>query len=492
MKLFSKVLILLAVPLSGEVLLVSSLLSQNADIERESQRMVQAKAMNQSLFVVQSSYLNGIALMYKVTTSGSYQDLIEFNRLIDRLPRLNNMVRRQAQVCGIEHSKPIERLEVVSREVQSKLNGIQEAARNSSNLTADLSGLSKEFDGLRPLLHMCLDALNDLMDWQWRLQKASEKRQVQLHNAVTSTLVWGGTLNLAMVVLLAVWLNRVTISRLNCIMDNVKRIGLELPLLHTAMGNDEISELDSILHQVSGSLLEARKKERAAEATREAFYSMVTRELRVPLNAVIDGILRVAAGTLGQVSEKASKTLQLASENSQRALQLINDFLDLRTLDDKSFELKLGEVDACELIDICIETVSPQALEKKIKLSRNASPYIMTVDKVNLGRVLTNLLTNAIKFSPQHSEITVRFSQEAGFARFEICDQGSGIPADRKEDVFARFKQLPGDHVQQGTGLGLAICKLLVEQHGGRIGIKDNTPKGSVFYFTLPLEPASK
>ncbi|MBX9666244.1 MAG: HAMP domain-containing histidine kinase [Candidatus Obscuribacterales bacterium] len=492
MKLLSKVLILLAVPLSGEVLLVSSLLGQNAEIERESQRMVQAKAMNQSLFFVQSSYLNGIALMYKVSMSGSYQDLIEFNRLIDRLPRLNKMVRRQAQVCGIEHSKPIERLEVVSREVQSKLQCIQQAALNSSDIAADLSELSKEFDRSRPLLRMCLDALSELMDWQWRLQKDSERRQVQLHNAVTSTLIWGGMLNLVLVVLLAVWLNRVTISRLKCIMANVKRIGLELPLVHTAMGNDEISELDRILHQVSRSLLDAREKEREAEATREAFYSMVTRELRVPLNAVIAGILRVAAGTLGLVSEKANKTLRLAAENSQRALQLINDFLDLRTLDEKSFELKLGEVDACELIDSCIQTVLPQALEKKITLSNNASSYVITADKVNLGRVLTNLLTNAIKFSPHNSEITVRLSTEAGVARFEIYDQGSGIPADRKDDVFARFKQLPGDHVQQGTGLGLAICKLLVEQHGGSIGVKDNTPQGSVFYFTLPLESISK
>ena len=222
------------------------------------------------------------------------------------------------------------------------------------------------------------------------------------------------------------------------------------------------------------------------------FVSNVSHELRTPLTAIkgaVDLILRQVPGPL---NEKQIHYLARVRSNTQHLAGLINDLLDLSKIEEGKIELQAARVSLGGLVHEVMETLKPIAAEKPIELEvTTLEPSIVVfADRDKITQVLTNLIGNAIKFTPPHGRVTVSSaSNDADSLRVSVSDTGPGISADERERIFDKFYQVAenGGPKPKGTGLGLSISKALVELHGGKIWVESEPNGGSNFCFTLPL-----
>jgi signal transduction histidine kinase len=151
----------------------------------------------------------------------------------------------------------------------------------------------------------------------------------------------------------------------------------------------------------------------------------------------------------------------------------------------------VASVSASELVELSTQVVAGVATESDIVLRTEIDDTAIICDADKIVQVLTNLLGNAIKFSPSGSTVNVTVVNLGSDALFSVSDAGRGIPAEKIESIFERFSQVDSSDAREkgGTGLGLAIARRIVEQHGGRIWAESSEGAGSTFHFTLPLEP---
>jgi PAS domain S-box-containing protein len=232
---------------------------------------------------------------------------------------------------------------------------------------------------------------------------------------------------------------------------------------------------------------------RAIERLKSEFVSTVSHELRTPLTSIRGALGLLSSGLLGTLPEKGQRMLHIAASNTDRLVRLINDILDLERIESGKVELLRGHVDA--------EAVMAQALEGVQSMGDAADVGLLLVpvaatlwgDSDRIIQTLTNLLGNAIKFSPPHTTVTLSGTTVGADFVFSVVDEGRGVPAEKLETIFERFSQVDASDSRDkgGSGLGLAICQSIVHAHGGRIWAEKNEPAGSRFQFTIPLEPAS-
>jgi PAS domain S-box-containing protein len=247
--------------------------------------------------------------------------------------------------------------------------------------------------------------------------------------------------------------------------------------------------------QITGAVVTFRDvtERREVDRLKDEFVSVVSHELRTPLTSIRGSLGLLAAGKLGEVPEKGKRMLDIAVQNTDRLVRLINDILDIERIESGRVTMELHPVDAAELAHQAVDVMSAMAEKAGVRLFAWADRQPMEADPDRILQVLTNLLSNAIKFSPQGAEVTVGVVREGPEVVFRVRDQGRGIPADRLESIFERFQQVDSSDARDkgGTGLGLAICRSIVQQHGGRIWVESEPGQGSTFTFTLPgaLEP---
>jgi signal transduction histidine kinase len=202
----------------------------------------------------------------------------------------------------------------------------------------------------------------------------------------------------------------------------------------------------------------------------------------------VDLVLREVTGPL---TEKQIHYLTRVRSNTQHLASLINDLLDLAKIESGRIEVKSSRVSLGGLVYEVVESLRPVAAEKVIELEATIfEPSILVwADRDKINQVLTNLIGNAIKFTPAEGRVTVSASKNGNEnVQVSIADTGPGIPPDEKQKIFDKFYQLAqvGEAKPKGTGLGLAICKALVELHGGTIWVESEPSVGSTFYFNLP------
>jgi len=241
---------------------------------------------------------------------------------------------------------------------------------------------------------------------------------------------------------------------------------------------------------------------------KDDFIAIVSHELRTPLTAIHGGIKLLSQGLVVGQSERGQALLQVVAQNSQRLVRLVNDILDIEYLASAKSPLDLRPCNTQTITHQISETFQLIANEKAIELVIHDLGFEVICDSDRLGQVLTNLLDNAVKFSPANSTIHLRVEpSEAAddgtladgmtdtrspntnrYVRFSVCDEGQGIPAEQCSRIFERFTQADASDTRQqgGTGLGLAICRSIVEQHGGHIWVESTVGEGSCFYFTIP------
>jgi PAS domain S-box-containing protein len=227
------------------------------------------------------------------------------------------------------------------------------------------------------------------------------------------------------------------------------------------------------------------------EEARSGFISSVSHELRTPLTSIVGalGMLKEESGNL--TASETAELLDIAYLNGQRLHALINDILDIEKLDAGMMPMRAETVTLVELIDEACRLNGPFARKLGVHLRADVPDQSMQirVDSARCGQVLTNLISNACKFSPAAGEVLIKADLVDAHARISVRDQGPGIADDFRSRIFQRFSQ--GAPLQKakndGTGLGLSLSKAMVEKMGGRIGYDSVAGQGATFFIEFPL-----
>jgi PAS domain S-box-containing protein len=222
------------------------------------------------------------------------------------------------------------------------------------------------------------------------------------------------------------------------------------------------------------------------------FISLVSHELRTPLTSMMGSLDLLNTGQLGQLTDQGQHVLNIAVNNAERLMRLINDILDLERI--RSGKIAMSKK-SCNLADLMIQaTEEMQALADQANVQLITEPIriAFNADPDRIVQTLTNLLSNAIKFSTAKTMIRMQsdYNLETSTIKISVIDQGRGIPAHQIQTIFERFQQVDASDARQkgGTGLGLSICRSIVEQHDGRIWAESAIGQGSTFYIQLPVE----
>jgi signal transduction histidine kinase len=229
-----------------------------------------------------------------------------------------------------------------------------------------------------------------------------------------------------------------------------------------------------------------------ASQHKSEFLANMSHELRTPLNAIIgySELLEEEAGDLD--GGRLVPDLQKIATAAKHQLSLINDILDLSKVEAGRMELEITAFDLATAIDNALTLVRERASRRGIALGRAIDERLGTIraDERKVKQVLLNLLSNALKFTPEGGRIDVRAAMSEGLAEISVADTGVGIAPEDQEAIFDEFRQVgTADKKVEGTGLGLTLCRKFVELHRGRIWVKSQLGQGSTFTFTLPVCP---
>ncbi len=232
------------------------------------------------------------------------------------------------------------------------------------------------------------------------------------------------------------------------------------------------------------------------ERMKRDFVSTVSHELRTPLTAMRGALGLLGAGLLGDLGPRAQHMLDIAVRNSDRLVRLVNDILDIERLESGRVELARVLTDGQKLLGQAAEIMQPMADRAGVALRIDAAPLLVDVDPDRVTQVITNLLSNAFKFSPPGGVVTLSSQLDGGCLLVRVSDQGRGIPKAKLGLIFERFEQVDASDAREkgGTGLGLAICRSIVHAHGGEIWAESVEGEGSTFFLRLPdasMQPAS-
>lgn len=219
---------------------------------------------------------------------------------------------------------------------------------------------------------------------------------------------------------------------------------------------------------------------------KEEFLHSITHDLRNPLGSIVGFLEFLRKGVVGVLNPQQSSMVESMLKSSNRLLAMVNNILDVAKMESGRVEVSLKEASVAGMASHALEMLGSLAQRRGIRLELEAEEeFTLQADPDQIERVMTNLVGNAIKFSPDDGRVAVRIEDAGDSVRVCVADEGPGIPATHIEKIFGKFEQVPGQK-RGGTGLGLTICKMFVEAHRGRIWVESEVGKGARFYFTLP------
>jgi len=227
-----------------------------------------------------------------------------------------------------------------------------------------------------------------------------------------------------------------------------------------------------------------------ASQHKSEFLANMSHELRTPLNAIIGFSEVLSERMFGELNEKQEEYLKDIYASGTHLLSLINDILDLSKIEAGRMELELTDFHLPTAIDNALILVRERAGRRGIALEHSVDERLGEIrgDERKIKQVLLNLLSNALKFTPEGGRVDVRAAMVDGMAEISVTDTGVGIAPEDQEAVFEEFRQVgTADKKAEGTGLGLTLCRKFVELHGGRIWVKSQVGAGSTFTFTIPV-----
>jgi len=229
----------------------------------------------------------------------------------------------------------------------------------------------------------------------------------------------------------------------------------------------------------------------AAEKAKSNFISTVSHELRTPLTSIKGALGIIEAGAAGELNPKTSSLISIASTNANRLIRLINDILDVEKLAAGKMDMKMAPMDLSALVAEAIEANEGYGASYGVTLESAGAdtPVMVSGDRDRLMQVMSNLISNAIKFSDKGAPVLVSLETQGDHARISVKDTGAGIPEAAQATIFDKFTQADSSDQRQkgGTGLGLNIVRQMVKAHGGKIDFVSQEGKGTTFFFELEL-----
>jgi PAS domain S-box-containing protein len=251
-----------------------------------------------------------------------------------------------------------------------------------------------------------------------------------------------------------------------------------------------IQEQFTVELTAKNSELELRNHEvERANSLKSEFLASVSHELRTPLHTIIGFCELLMEQIEGSLNDKQSRFLGHMHQDALHLLELINDVLDLSKIEAGRLQLRPTVFEVHRAIEEVLASIASRASAKAITLESRVGRVSLIADPLRFKEILLNLLTNAVKFTPDGGRVWIESSSDEGFLCLSVQDTGIGIPFEEHETVFDKFYQVSATTkgIREGTGLGLAITRRLVELHGGRVWLDSKPGKGSKFSFTLPL-----
>ena len=243
------------------------------------------------------------------------------------------------------------------------------------------------------------------------------------------------------------------------------------------------SQAEGTIFAVVHNITERKK----AEEMQKALVSMMTHDLRSPLNAVGNVLEMLSMGYYGELEGEGDNMVDLATRNTQQMRTLVDNMLDHDKMQAGKLSLNCRAIEVGQLFNKSRELVLPNAVKRNIEISVTNSTANVNADEEKITRVLVNLLSNAIKYCPENSKIKLSCSVDGDFATLEASDNVPGIADEKLACIFDPYFQTAEEHSSVGTGLGLTVCRELVILHGGKIWVTSKQDDGTQFHFTLPL-----
>ena len=215
----------------------------------------------------------------------------------------------------------------------------------------------------------------------------------------------------------------------------------------------------------------------------------VSHELRTPLTSIL-GFTETLLSRPAPDDER-ERYLRIIAAQAHRLEELVGDLLNLRTLEEAGLELQLEEVDLRDVLGEQAAAFESQLAQHELHVDVPAEALLVHADRRRLGQVVGNLLSNALKYSPEGGTVSLKAERRDGRLVVSVADEGIGIPEESRRDVFLPFVRIGAESEADGTGLGLAISRRIVRRHGGEMDFVSSPGEGSTFSFELPLEPSA-
>jgi signal transduction histidine kinase len=238
------------------------------------------------------------------------------------------------------------------------------------------------------------------------------------------------------------------------------------------------------------------ERTRSLDRLKSEFVAVVSHEIRTPLTSVKGAVELLADEHYFTNSEQQVKLLTIAHANAERLLVLINDILDFSRLESSSLPMSLEPQRLEPIVTQVAQNLRTQLEERRLELDTALAPGLpeVMVDGHRIAQVLTNLISNAIKFSPAGGRIEITAEPWSGCVRVGVRDHGEGIAPQDLPKLFRKFSQIDSSATRKagGAGLGLVICKGIIEQHGGQMAVESTPGEGSTFFFILPPATAAR
>lgn len=486
-RLAHKTLLLVAVPLAFELVFVSILAYmlheaefQAAQVARSNAIISEANKLTKLLYDAATSLF-----MFKNYRSSAATE--NYARVMNAIPESVILLKE------LTHSDPHQSQAV--QEIVPEIQRLKEILDSSTKLLSGdelhaevlhLHSVKRELEGV---LYSSMLKVGNIIEYEKRNQKFQPDDAAHARERVQNVLYLGAGFSVLLALVLALTIAREISGRVAVLSKNAGKVTRGEPLLPQMGGTDEIAALDAVFHEMAKTLEEAKQKEREVERLKREFVAMVSHDLRTPLTSVLSTLSILGAGGGGELTKNGEKLVETSEGEVQRLIELISDLLDLAKMEAGKFDLRIRKIAVNDVCKRSINAVEALAKKREMSIAYEECDFKIDGDEERLIQVLVNLLSNALKYSPAGGKVLVAAEQRGAFVQVSVKDFGEGVPKEAQESIFERFSQAEQTAAQkkQGTGLGLAICKLLVEGHGGSIGVESELGNGSKFWFRIPM-----
>ena len=475
MTFIQRAIVLLAMPILAQFIFVLVLLGAFRTVEQINYKDIQYRNQTTELMGISMLCYRAIGMITAYGYSKDESFLKGFDNIYDRLSRKAELLNLIA--TSESSTSPRKAMNGLSR----VLSGLAEARRMLDFGVRSVGSRPLRAAELEHDLSTMLSDMETLLSERARIGLEESKRIEQSRSMFLSAVVLGFVANMIVSAILLAIFARDFASRFNIIVDNTNRLPQGLSLNPPIEGKDELAALDSFFHRMTAEL-------KLIEERKEQLVAMVTHDLRNPLTALKLSLDTMTSGFYGTLSPELTKRVQSLNKIVNRLSRLVNDILDLEKLRSGKLKLSLAAIDLRPVAQECITELESIAKASGVTVVEKIGDDVMVVaDRERIAQVLINLLGNALKFSPVGAEVSIESEDSFEFVKIMVKDRGPGVPENFRELIFLPFEQVPDKQRPKkgSTGLGLPISKMLVDLHGGKIGV-DSSSAGSTFWFTLP------